>query len=483
MFVGERIMAEILDEFYVTLPSNSSMDYFPENTQSSYRTKLFSPIAISGEWEVALSEVFMPRSWFNVNSHNNRYSVTLKKEEILPLDKVKYSIQLPDKVGENVEEFWASINKEIEKTINSESASVKFVVQDNGSTLRIEISDGFEVMIEALSAPKLLYMLHLPNENIVITTSGVYQFRPSQISLASNGFTIISKKPKSVINHILPFNRIKPRKSEYANEDVFKILNANIELLELQDYLTINYQPAKNEVEIRLSENVELHLSKENSISLMQKLDLNESCSLSSGSWKYKVNPLLQPTAGEYIELEIKEYYTTKKLESHTENLTINRGMYKTADRLFKEFKHNIKLELRPDLRVQLDVPKDHEISFCKGLSDMLGFVNTESFKNGTYVSNYALEIDGGITEIYIYTDIITSHNVGDTVSPLLRVIPCANEKEDQIVKHYDVPLYFPLRKQFIETIEIELKSSSGDNITFTGGKTLVVLSFRRKKL
>lgn len=475
-------MDEFLDEFYVTLPSNSSMDYFPENTQSSYRTKLFSPIALTGEWEVSLSEVFMPRSWFNVNSHNNSYSVTLEKEEILPLDNAKYNIALPDKVGENIEEFWSSINKEIEKKINADSPSVKFEMRDNGSALYIDIATGFEIMIEAASAPKLLYMLHLPNEDILITTSGVYQFRPSQLSLASNAFSIINKKPKNIINHILPFNRIKPRKSGDSNEDIFKILNANIELLELQDYLIIDYQPAKNEVEFRLSENVELHLSKENCISLMRKLDLKENCSLSYGSWKYKVNPLLQPVSGEYIELEIKEYYTTKKLVSYTENLTINRGMYKTADQLFKEFKY-IQLEQQPDLRVRLNVPKNHEISFGKGLRDMLGFINNDPFKHGSYVSNYALEIDGGITEIYIYTDIIVSHNVGDTVSPLLRVIPCANEKEDQIVKHYDAPLYFPVRKKFIETIEIEIKSSSGDNIIFTHGKTLVVLSFRRKKL
>lgn len=475
-------MDEILDEFYVTLPSNSSMDYFPENTQSSYRTKLFSPIVLSGEWEVALSEVFMPKSWFNVNSRNNSYSVTLEKEEILPLDGEKYNIALPDKVGENIEEFWSSINKEIEKKINTDSPSVKFEVRDNGSALYIDIANGFEIMIEEASAPKLLYMLHLPNENTVITTSSLHQFRPSQQSLASNSFTIINKKPKNIINHILPFNRIKPRKSGNSNEDVFKILNANIELLELQEYLIIDYQPAKNEVEFKISENVTLHLSKENCISLMRKLDLKESCSLSSGSWKYKVNPLLQPTTGEYIELEIKEYYTTKKFVRSTENLTINRGMYKTADRLFREFKY-VKLELQPDLRVRLDVPKNHEIFFDKGLRDMLGFVDNEPFKHGTYVSNYALEIDGGITEIYIYTDIIVSHYVGDTVSPLLRVIPCANEKEDQIVKHYDAPLYFPLRKNYIETIEIEIKSSSGDNIIFTHGKTLVVLSFRRKKL
>ena len=474
-------MDEVLDEFYVTLPSNSSMDYFPDNTQSSYRTKLFSPIVISGEWEVALSEVYMSRNWFNVNTHNNSYSVTLIKEEILPLDTLKYNIELPDKIGENIEEFWTSINKEIEQTINTES--VKFVVQENGSTLRIDINDGFEVEIEVNSAPKMLYMLNLPNEPITITRSSVYQFRPSRQSLTSNCFTIINKKPKkSTNNHILPFTRIKPKKSDNANEDVFKILNANIELLELQDYITINYKPTKNEVEIRISENAELHLTKGKSDSLMQKLYLKENCTLKQGSWTYKVNPLLQPVVGEYVELEIIEYYTTKNFVKYTENLTINVGMYKTADRFFKEFKY-VNLELQPDSKVRLDVPKNLEISFDKGLSDMLGFIDTGPFKNGTYVSKYPLELDGGVTEIYIYTDIIASHYVGDTVSRLLRVVPCANEQKDQIVKHYDNPLYFPLSKKYIETIEIELKSSSGHNIIFTGGKTLVVLSFRRKKL
>lgn len=456
------------------------MNYFPENTQSSYRTKLFSPLAMSGEWEVALSQVIMPRSWFNVNSHNNKYWVTYTKEEILPLEEVQYNIELPDKVGENIHEFWRSINKEIEQQTGSES--VKFIVQDNGSSLRIDISDGFEIVIEKTSAPQLLYMIHLPNENIVISTSIVYHFRPPQLSLASHSFSIINKKLKNVINHVLPFTRIKPKKQKNQNEDVFRILNANIELLELQEYLTIEYQATKNEVEITISKNAELHLTTENGVSLLQKLHLKESTSLNHGSWKFRVNPLLQPIAGEYIELKIKEYYTKTTFVSHTENLKINEGMYKTAERLFKEFKY-IKLEQQPDLRVQLSVAENQEISFGKGLADMLGFINIGPFKNGVYRSEYALEIDGGITEIYLYTDIIVSHNVGDTVSPLLRVIPCANEKEDQIVKHYDVPLYFPLRKTFIETIEIELKSSSGQNIIFTGGKTLVVLSFRRKKL
>ena len=38
--------------FYVTLPSNSSKDLFPENNPSEYVNKLSRWIELNGEWEV-----------------------------------------------------------------------------------------------------------------------------------------------------------------------------------------------------------------------------------------------------------------------------------------------------------------------------------------------------------------------------------------------------------------------------------------------
>ncbi|GFT43680.1 uncharacterized protein NPIL_125271 [Nephila pilipes] len=99
------------------------------------------------------------------------------------------------------------------------------------------------------------------------------------------------------------------------------------------------------------------------------------------------------------------------------------------------------------------------------------------TLSGGTHISDYQVEIDGGITEIYVYSDIIESHFVGDAIAPLLRIIPVMSTKEDQIVINYQRPLYFPLRKNYNDCIEIELKSSSGD------GKTLLVLSSRRRTI
>ena len=57
--------------FYVTLPSDSSMNYFPENKISHFFTRLPVPIELKGDWEVGLAEFIYPHTWYNVNDQNN----------------------------------------------------------------------------------------------------------------------------------------------------------------------------------------------------------------------------------------------------------------------------------------------------------------------------------------------------------------------------------------------------------------------------
>ena len=49
-------------QFYVTLPSNSSMGMYPNNTLNSYTTRLVDQINVKGEWEVAITEIHYPLS-------------------------------------------------------------------------------------------------------------------------------------------------------------------------------------------------------------------------------------------------------------------------------------------------------------------------------------------------------------------------------------------------------------------------------------
>ena len=53
-------------EFYVTLPSDSSMQYFPDNKTSNFVTKLSRTLQLNGEWGVGLAEIDYPHTWYNI---------------------------------------------------------------------------------------------------------------------------------------------------------------------------------------------------------------------------------------------------------------------------------------------------------------------------------------------------------------------------------------------------------------------------------
>ncbi len=54
-------------QFYLHLPSNSSMDIFPENTLSEYRVQLPQLVQVSEDWEVAMVEIQYPHTWNTVH--------------------------------------------------------------------------------------------------------------------------------------------------------------------------------------------------------------------------------------------------------------------------------------------------------------------------------------------------------------------------------------------------------------------------------
>ena len=55
--------------FYLTLPSNSSMDYFPNNTLVSFTTRLPQMLDLDGFWERGLAEIQYLHSWYNVHKN------------------------------------------------------------------------------------------------------------------------------------------------------------------------------------------------------------------------------------------------------------------------------------------------------------------------------------------------------------------------------------------------------------------------------
>ena len=53
--------------FYVTLPSDASMQQFPDNSSAQWSTKLKTPISLSGKWEVAMVEFQYMNSLYTIS--------------------------------------------------------------------------------------------------------------------------------------------------------------------------------------------------------------------------------------------------------------------------------------------------------------------------------------------------------------------------------------------------------------------------------
>jgi len=69
-----------MDQFNVTLPSDSSGYYFPANTIDNFRTKLATPLELEhGDWKVDLIEISYPKGCKKLSLHN---TLRLDSEEI-----------------------------------------------------------------------------------------------------------------------------------------------------------------------------------------------------------------------------------------------------------------------------------------------------------------------------------------------------------------------------------------------------------------
>ena len=79
--------------FYVTLPSDSSVQYFPDNKTSNFVTKLSRTLQLDGEWEVGLAEIDYLHTWHKMRERKNYVEIYPPDRSYLVFQTVEYSIQ------------------------------------------------------------------------------------------------------------------------------------------------------------------------------------------------------------------------------------------------------------------------------------------------------------------------------------------------------------------------------------------------------
>ena len=132
-------------------------------------------------------------------------------------------------------------------------------------------------------------------------------------------------------------------------------------------------------------------------------------------------------------------------------------------------------LKLHPSLFLKLD-----ETPSLKTETIFQGKIIRDIFK-------YNPNINAGYNHLYIYSDVAEHNIVGDTLSPLLRVLPyeqsesVENNNDCQHISHEIMILhYFPVSKSDFDIISIQITGDVGIPVHFITGKTIVKLHFRQ---
>lgn len=100
----------------------------------------------------------------------------------------------------------------------------------------------------------------------------------------------------------------------------------------------------------------------------------------------------------------------------------------------------------------------------------------------GHYEGNFIMDLNENFKSVYVYCDLVSARQVGDTMAPLLRIVPMKDKKREVVHHIFEKPHYIPLSRLQFNAIEILLTTDMGKTIAFSSGSTIVTLHFRRKR-
>ena len=114
------------NQFFIILPSNSSMDLFPNNKTSNFKVNLPNNLELNcSKWEVALSEIQFQHTWYNIREGRNVIVKDLNSHENETVG-VKTKITIPAGHYSSVEDILSKLNRNNYTEKNSQSIHYHF---------------------------------------------------------------------------------------------------------------------------------------------------------------------------------------------------------------------------------------------------------------------------------------------------------------------------------------------------------------------
>ena len=91
------------------------------------------------------------------------------------------------------------------------------------------------------------------------------------------------------------------------------------------------------------------------------------------------------------------------------------------------------------------------------------------------------VNMNQGFDTIYLYTDVVESRIVGDSLVPLLRCLPVRGGHGATVSDRFTNVHYVPLLRKEFGTIEVDIRDDTGRRVSFEYGRVTVTFHFRRR--
>ena len=184
----------------------------------------------------------------------------------------------------------------------------------------------------------------------------------------------------------------------------------------------------------------------------------------------------------DFVDKVVKPLFTNSLKEGA---IQIEDGYFNLDEKNIFSWRAILRHEDQRPVRLQMSSALQNILGYgARQLKEGFYFQTNEEFKITENKSQYPVNVDRGITSLWVYTDIIEPYIVGHGVSPLLRIVPVSpgdHTSVSRVVK-FERPYYFPLNADNISKIEISIYNIGGLMPIEFSSPVVCTLHFRRKK-
>ena len=157
-----------MDHFYITLPSNSSENFYGKQPMSNYKTHLAKTLQLDvDDWEVGLAELIYPHTWYNITDGTFKVKLLEHDEWIWKVTEI------PPALYETPQQLVQTLNEHVKLILGtSQRDNIHFIYNELLRKFTACVTNGYMVRFPKQLASALglgdievtLRQSHNPNE-------------------------------------------------------------------------------------------------------------------------------------------------------------------------------------------------------------------------------------------------------------------------------------------------------------------------------